>query len=188
MEDLSLHILDIAENSIEAESTEIHIFIEENRKNDLLTLEIRDNGKGMSQKTIQKALDPFFTTKKTRRFGFGLSFLAEASREANGRFSIRSRPGEGTRVLATFQASHFDRKPLGDIAQTLLTLIMGHPEIDICYRHKINHSECVFDTEKIKSQLKGASRNAPEAIRFFKKTIKKELEDLRRKKDGRTNC
>ncbi|UCF78777.1 MAG: ATP-binding protein, partial [Candidatus Eiseniibacteriota bacterium] len=96
MQDLSLHILDVVENSIRAEAGRIEIVIEDDSEKDLLTLEINDDGKGMDQETVKMVLDPFFTTKDTRRFGLGLPLLAESARMANGEFSVTSEPGKGT--------------------------------------------------------------------------------------------
>jgi anti-sigma regulatory factor (Ser/Thr protein kinase) len=182
MEDLSLHILDIAENSIEAHADKIEIKIKENRRKDLLSMEIRDNGKGMDKETVRKALDPFFTTKKTRRFGLGLSLLAEAVKAANGHFSIQSKPGQGTQIQATFQASHIDTKPLGDIVQTLITLIMAHPEINIHYRHQVDRDLYSLDTEEIKAQLNGISITSPEVIKFIRNNLKEGIANIRRQK------
>jgi len=136
MEDLSLHILDIAENSVAARANKIKIQITENTKTDVLSLEIIDNGIGMDEETTKKALDPFYTSKTVRRFGFGLSLLSEATKAANGSFSLESKKGSGTKIRATFQLSHIDRQPLGDMGQTMVTLILGNPEIDFFYVHK----------------------------------------------------
>lgn len=185
MQDLSLHILDVAENSIEAQATTIEIRLEENRRQDLLTLEIIDNGRGMDEKMAREATDPFVTTKKTRRVGLGLPLLAEAARATNGRLDLRSEPGKGTRVRATFQLSHIDLKPLGDIAQTLITLIIGHPEVDIVYTHRVNGSEYQLDTREIKSQLDGIPLHSSEVIKVIKTNIKEGLDQLRRQNESR---
>ncbi len=182
MEDLSLHILDIAENSIEAMADKIEIKIMEDRKKDTLSLEIADNGKGMDEENIKKALDPFFTTKKTRRFGFGLSLLSEAAKAANGSFAIQSKPGQGTKIKATFQASHIDAKPLGDIAQTIITLIIGHPEIELRYHHQVNRSHYSLDTEEIKAHLNGISIASPEVVNFIRTNLKEGIASIRRQK------
>ena len=180
MEDLSLHILDVAENSIKALAHKIEIRIQNHTARDLLILEIIDDGKGMDAETVEKSLDPFFSTKTTRRYGLGLPLLAESARTANGDFSIESRPGKGTRIKATFQASHIDMKPLGDMTQTLVTLIMGHPEVDILFSHHIDQAQYILDTEEIKSHLNGLSIASPEVIRFIKEHIKAGLDNLRR--------
>ncbi len=182
MEDLSLHILDIAENSIEAEAKKIEIKIEENRKKDLLSLEIADDGKGMNKEALKKALDPFVTTKTTRRVGLGLPMLAEAAAAAGGRLTLRSQPGKGTKVKATFRLSHIDIKPLGDMAQTLITMLMGHPEVDLVYSHTVNQQTYSFDTCEIKEQLNGVPINSPEVIKSIRKNIKEGLDRIRRQK------
>jgi signal transduction histidine kinase len=148
MEDLSLHILDIAENSITASAKRIEIRIEEDQAKDLLTIEIKDDGKGMDKQVLKKVLDPFFTTRTTRRVGLGLSLLAQAARETDGNLELDSRNGEGTTVRASFRLSHPDRKPIGDILETIRTLVIGHPEIDFMYEHKKNDSIYRFDTRK----------------------------------------
>jgi len=148
MEDLSLHILDIAENSISSSAGRIEIRIEEDPAKDLLSIEIKDNGKGMDEQTVQKALDPFFTTKPTRKVGLGLSLLAQATRESDGTIELDSRPGRGTTVRATFRTSHPDCKPMGDVYETLRALVAGHPEIDFLFEHKTNGSVYHFDTRE----------------------------------------
>jgi len=148
MEDLSLHILDIAENSINGAAGTIEIIIDEDRDKDLLTIEIKDDGKGMDQKTLKKALDPFFTTRKTRRVGLGLSFLAQAAEESGGKIELKSIPDEGTTAKATFRMSHPDCKPMGDINETIRTLVVAHPEIDFIYEHHKDNSIYRFDTRE----------------------------------------
>ncbi len=148
MEDLSLHILDIAENSISASAKRIEIRIDEDEAKDLLTIEIKDDGKGMDEQTLQKVLDPFFTTRTTRRVGLGLSLLAQAARETDGTIELDSKNGEGTTVKVSFRFSHPDRKPMGDIDETLRTLVVGHAGIDFLYEHKKNNSIYRFDTRE----------------------------------------
>jgi len=174
MEDLSLHILDIVENSVAASANKIEIRIAEDKKEDLLSVEIIDNGIGMDKETQQKALDPFYTTKTVRRFGFGLSLLSEAAKAANGHFSMRSEKGKGTKIKADFQSSHIDRKPLGDIGQTIITLVLGNPEIDLIYVHKKNNHKFYLDTRKIKAQLKEMPINSPDGIRMIRENLKKD--------------
>ena len=148
MEDLSLHILDIAENSITASAKMIGIRIIEDHAKDLLTIEIMDDGKGMDEQSLQKAIDPFFTTRTTRKVGLGLSLLAQATRESDGKIELSSEPGKGTTVKAVFRLSHLDRKPIGDINETIRTLVAGHPEIDFIYEHQKDNSTYRFDTRE----------------------------------------
>jgi signal transduction histidine kinase len=152
MEDLSLHILDIVENSIAAMAKRIEIRIDEDRDKDLVTIEIRDDGKGMDEQTLKKALDPFFTTRTTRRVGLGLSLLAQAARDSEGTFDLSSSPGKGTMVNATFRLSHPDCKPMGDISQTMQVLVMSHPEVDFLYEHKSDSSTYRFDTREVRKE------------------------------------
>ena len=173
MEDLSLHILDIVENSVAARADKIEIRISEDKKKDLLSVEVIDNGIGMDKETRKKAVDPFYTSRTVRRFGFGLPLLSEAAKAANGQFFIKSKKGEGTRIKADFQYSHIDRKPLGDMGQTIITLVIGNPEIDLIYVHKKNSHKYSLDTRKIKAQLKDAPINSPDGIRMIREDLKK---------------
>ena len=142
-------MLDIAENSIEAGASYIQIKIVEDLKKDLLKIEIVDDGKGMDPSIGRKALDPFFTTKTVRKVGLGLSLFQEAARTAGGELVMQSQAGQGTRVTATFQRSHLDRKPLGDMARTMTALIIGHADIRFAYSHRKNSRKCQFDTKDI---------------------------------------
>ena len=146
MEDLSLHILDVAENSIRALATLIQVEIEERPDEDLLVITITDNGNGMATEEVERSLDPFYSTKNGRKVGLGLPFLADAAREAGGELKIVSTPGGGTSVRATFNLSHVDLKPLGDIPATLQTLLRAHPEIDFTFRYTAGGEDVVFDT------------------------------------------
>jgi signal transduction histidine kinase len=148
MEDLSLHILDIAENSISGAAKTIEIIINEDRDKDLLTIEIKDDGKGMDEKTLKKALDPFFTTRKTRKVGLGLSLLAQAAEQSGGKMELNSIPSVGTTVRVTFRMSHPDCKPMGDINETMRMLVVGHPEITFVYEHHKDNSIYRFDTRE----------------------------------------
>ncbi|MCP4201487.1 MAG: ATP-binding protein [bacterium] len=136
MQDLSLHILDVVENSVAASAETIEISIVESTASDLLRLEIRDDGKGMDDEMRRKALDPFFTTRTTRRIGLGLPLLAQAARESGGSLELESAPGKGTTVRAEFQLSHPDRKPLGDMAATLGAILAGRPELDLRFEYE----------------------------------------------------
>jgi len=180
MEDLSLHILDIAENSIEAQAKRIDIRIEENPRLDRMILVLSDDGRGMDKKLRARALDPFVTTKTVRRIGLGLSLLAQAAKAAGGKLTLRSRPGQGTKVRATFELSHVDRKPLGNIAQTLAMLIVAHPDLDIRYSHKSGKKTYIFDTQDLRSQLGGLSLAAPQVVAVIKKTIQEGIQEIRR--------
>ncbi len=149
MEDLSLHILDVAENSIRARASLIQVEIDERPDEDLLVITISDDGNGMASEEVDRALDPFYSTKKGKPVGLGLPLLADAAREAGGELKVVSQPGQGTSVRATFILSHVDLKPIGDIPATLQTLITGHPEIDFVFRYVAEDEAVVFDTREL---------------------------------------
>jgi anti-sigma regulatory factor (Ser/Thr protein kinase) len=171
MEDLSLHILDIAENSITAGAGRIEIKIVEDTGANLLTVEINDNGTGMDGELLEKACDPFYTTRTTRRVGLGIPLLAQSARECNGDFVVRSEKGEGTSIKASFQSDHIDRKPIGDIGQTMIILIMSNPDIDFLLEYRKDDNLYNLDTAEIKKELDGVPINKPEVIRIIKDDI-----------------
>jgi signal transduction histidine kinase len=133
VEDLSLHVLDIAENSIAAGADRVSIHVERDDGEGMLYISIEDNGEGMDRFTMKACRDPFFSTKPGKRVGLGIPLLAQAARESGGSFHISSAPGEGTRIRAGFSLAHPDRKPLGDMEKTVYVLRMTHPEISIEY-------------------------------------------------------
>ncbi len=147
MEDFSLHLLDVAENGLAAGADHIEIRIVEETEKDLMTIEIKDNGSGMDQQALKGALDPFYTTKPNKRVGLGLPLLAQAAREAAGGIDIQTAPGQGTLIRATFQMSHPDIKPLGDVFETLATLAYGHPNVQFSFEHQRDGtSVCCWDS------------------------------------------
>jgi hypothetical protein len=153
MQELSMHILDMAQNSLDAGATRIEIVIVEDLQSDKLTIRITDNGRGMSQDTVAKVLDPFYTTRTTRRVGLGLPLFAAAAQDCGGDLKIESTEGQGTTVVATFQHSHIDRAPLGDIKSTLMSIIMSEHPCDLHYVHQLNGNVFEFDTADIKREL-----------------------------------
>jgi anti-sigma regulatory factor (Ser/Thr protein kinase) len=178
MEDLSLHILDIAENSISAGARNITITLREDAANDLLRVEIADDGSGMSEDVVARAADPFYTTRSTRRVGLGLALLHEAARMANGSLEISSAPGRGTTVKAALQMSHIDRKPLGNMAETVIALIAMHAGVDILYEHTRDGKLIAFDTKEVRNELGGASLNTVEALSVIREYLNQEEESL----------
>jgi len=184
MEDLALHILDIAQNSIEAGATELDIELAEEIAADQFVIEVRDNGPGMDAESLARATDPFFTTRKTRRVGLGLPLLAEAARAAGGRLSIDSKPGAGVRVRATFRHGHIDRAPLGDIETTLMVLVAGHPDLRLRFRHKIGEREFELDSGDLRAALEDAELGSPEGLALLRETIRRGESGLAREAGG----
>lgn len=175
MQDFSLHILDLAENSITARAKRIEISIDEDSSKDLLTIEIRDDGKGMSAELVSRVLDPFVTTRTTRKVGLGLSLFAQAARACNGEVTVSSKPGRGTRLVGTFQASHIDIKPWGSMVDTLITLVVGNPHINFWYRHRKDDFTYTLDTAEIKKELGDVSINHPSVIELLRGDLKDNL-------------
>ena len=174
MQDLSLHILDIAENATEAGATLIEIYISEDKNKDLLQITIKDNGRGMDAAMVKGVKDPFMTTRTTRRVGMGIPLLEQAAKETGGNLQIISEAGKGTEVVATFQESHIDRKPVGDMGATLATLIMGNPDLDFRYYSNLEGEEIEVDTQYIRGELNDSiSINEPAVINLIKDLFKK---------------
>ena len=178
MRELSLHILDIAENSITAAADCIQILVNEARSGNLLTIVIEDNGRGMPAAKIENPADPFITTRTTRRVGLGLSLLEAAARRCDGKLEIDSEAGRGTRVVATFGYNHIDRAPLGDMASTITTLIMGNPRIDFVYTHIIDTNDFILDTRELRAGPADDTFADPVLIHHLSQSIRKSLNQL----------
>jgi signal transduction histidine kinase len=133
MEDLSLHVLDVLENSIRAGARTVSVKLIGEPAGDLLVLEVADDGQGMDEASLARALDPFFTTKRGKRFGLGLSLLAQAAHATGGGLAIVSQPGQGTRIRATFHSGHVDMKPLGDVGETVALMRSAHPDVSFSF-------------------------------------------------------
>jgi len=178
MEDISLHILDIVENSIAAGANRVEIRVIEDTRKDILSVEIRDNGKGMSEEVLENAVDPFYTTRTTRRVGLGLSLLSQSAKEAEGDMTIKSKEDEGTIIYAYFKHSHIDRKPLGNMAETLIVLIAGNPAVDFLYEHKFNNRIYSIDISEIREELGDIPLSSPDVIEAIRKDIQSGLKIL----------
>jgi anti-sigma regulatory factor (Ser/Thr protein kinase) len=179
MIELAHHILDIAENSIRAGAKLIIISVIEDSLKDLLTIEISDDGCGMKEQEIKKVLDPFYTTKTVRRVGLGLPLLADAARMANGKFSLKSKEGKGTKVVGCFRLSHIDRQPMGNIASTMVSLIAGNSAIDFIYNHRHNDWRFDLDTRQIRNEIKDVPINHPQIIKYIRGIIEEGLQDIK---------
>jgi hypothetical protein len=178
LEDISLHILDIAENALKAGATRIEIYVIEDIENDRLQLQILDNGKGMDEQMVQSVTDPFVTTRTERRVGLGLPLLAESARMAGGNIQIKSEPGKVTIIEADFVYSNIDRKPLGDTVRTMMMLIAGNAGVDFYYFHKKNNQSYCLDTEELRKHLEEVPINHPDVIRFIRKDMEEGLKEL----------
>lgn len=177
MRELALHVLDVVENSLRAGASLVEITVEEDSRADTLVITVRDDGEGMDEETLARALDPFFTTKTTRRVGLGLSLFREAARRTGGELEVRSTRGHGTTVVARFGRSHVDRQPLGDMASTVQAALAQNPRVDIVYLHRVDGEEYLFDTRHLRALLEDVPLNAPEVLSLVGSLIR-EKRDL----------
>jgi K+-sensing histidine kinase KdpD len=171
MKDLSLHILDIAQNSVSAGASLIEIKIFENPVEDKYEVTIKDNGKGMNSDTLQKATDPFFTSRTTRNVGLGLPLLKQNAERTGGSFELNSKPDEGTVVEALFGFKHIDRLPLGDIGGVIAILASANPQLDFTYTHQTAEESFSFDTRDVKAELDGLPISNAKVSQFIKEMI-----------------
>lgn len=153
MQELSLHILDIAQNSVSAAAKEIGILISESSSENFLVITIIDDGNGMDKTLLEKVVDPFVTSRMTRKVGLGLSLFKMSAELTGGKFEIKSTLGVGTTVKAEFVREHIDRPPLGDIASTVTTLIQGNPQIRFIFNYRLDNKEFNLNTAEIKEIL-----------------------------------
>ncbi len=180
MKELSLNVLDIAKNSVKAKATLIGVsLIEAGNK---LTLTITDNGYGMKPEVVATVMNPFYTTRTTRKVGMGIPLLMLAAEQTGGEVTITSRheedhPGDhGTVVTATFFTDHIDFTPIGDLVSTMETLIMGSPEIDFTFLHDMNGQTVEMDTRQLREVLGDVPLDAYEVIQWIGQFLREQYE------------
>lgn len=171
MQELSLNVLDVAQNSVRAGATLTEITVDEQPGRDLLTITIADNGCGMTAEQVSRVTDPFFTTRTTRKVGLGVPLLKMAAEMTGGKLAIDSAVGQGTTVTAAFGLGHIDRMPLGDIAATVCSLVQCNPDIDFTYTYRRGGEEFTADTREFRTVLEGVPLSNPEVIGFIRNFI-----------------
>ncbi len=182
MKELSLNILDITENSVKAGATLTEITVEET--SDTLTLTVEDDGCGMSEEVVKSVLNPFYTTRTTRKVGMGLPLLKLAAEQTGGSLEISSKhkdiypDSHGTIVKTVFFKNHIDCAPLGDIVETVKTLIQGHPDTDFLFIHKKNGNKVTLDTRELKVVLEGVPLNTYEVIKWIEEYLKEQYSEI----------
>ena len=180
MKEISLNILDIAENSVKAKATLTEILITE--EGDKLTLTIKDDGCGMDEQTVRSVIDPFYTTRKTRSVGLGIPLLKLACEQTGGALSIESSINEsdhGTTVRAIFFKNHIDFIPLGDVTSSIVTLIQGHPDTDFLFRHTTEGGEVSLDTREIRAVLEDVPLDTYEVICWIRSSIEEQYGEIK---------
>lgn len=179
MRELSLHLLDLLQNAIEAGARTIDISLSEDTVLDRLTIVTADDGRGMDAGLAAQAADPFTTTRTTRRVGLGLALLAAACERCDGHLTIDSAPGQGTTVTARFRLSHIDLAPLGDIAGTLTAVIAANPGIDITYTHSLDQRRFTLSTREMRARLGDVPLSAPEVLRWLREYVATAMANIR---------
>ena len=173
-----MHILDIIQNSVRAEASLVELDINENQKEDLYSITIKDNGCGMSGEVLERVCDPFFTTRTARKVGLGLSLLKQNAEQTGGNMEIWSEEGSGTKLDVCFSLSHIDRPVLGDISGTMVLLVGANPDMDFIYRHSTKKGEYIFDTREIKEVLEEVSVSDSNIMQYLKELIKENLNTI----------
>ena len=185
MRELSLHLLDIAENSISAGASRIVISVREDLVADELWLEVSDNGKGMSPEMVEKVLDPFVTSRTTRKVGLGVPFLKMTSEQTGGSLDIYSEKGVGTEIKAVYKTNHPDCIPLGDLAGYLILLLIANPGINFAFTYEMDEEKFEMSTRELKENGIEELSNA-EMSAAVKEYINENLKELfgQRKKES----
>ena len=179
MKEISLHIMDIVQNSITANAKLIEISLVIDRKKDVISITIKDNGKGMSKEMLANVTSPFVTTRTTRRVGLGLSLFKDAAEGCDGRFEIQSEENVGTRVYASFAYDHIDRMPLGNMPDSVITMLMSFGEAELVYVQRYNEREFVFDSREVKEILgEDSLMNDPDVLNWIRGYVEEGLEEI----------
>jgi anti-sigma regulatory factor (Ser/Thr protein kinase) len=178
--EIALHLLDIVENSVAAGAKRVDLTVREDTANDRLTIVVLDDGKGMDKDLLARVTDPFVTSRTTRKVGLGIPLLKAAAESCNGYLRIDSTPGEGTRLEADFQRSHIDRMPLGDLAGTMLTLLVAFPQVRWVFDYSVGERQFLFDSELIVKELGDIPITEPSILTFVKSVLQQGVETAQR--------
>ncbi|MBS4008885.1 MAG: ATP-binding protein [Clostridium sp.] len=179
MQELSLHILDLIQNSVEAGAKKITLVIKDAPEEDELSIVVTDDGCGMNAEQCANVTSPFCTSRQTRRVGLGLAFLEMAVTQCGGKLRIESSPGYGTEVMAIFSHSHPDRQPMGDIAGTIVSALMGETEVTFEYLHIYKNKKLKISSLKFAEFLGIAFRfDRPEHLSLLEENIREQLQTI----------
>lgn len=175
MKDLSMHIMDILQNSTRAGAKDVTLEVLEDAAANTLTLRFIDNGCGMDAEMVQKVINPFFTTRTTRKVGLGLPLLKQNTEQTGGSLDIQSEVGKGTTVTAVFGLTHLDRPPMGDLAGTVVLTASAYPDIHFIFHYKNNNVDYIFDTDEVNEALDGMSIQEPEIIQYLIEMVRENM-------------
>lgn len=171
MQELSLNVLDIAQNSVRAKASLVTILVTEKNADHFLEISIADDGCGMTPEQVARVMDPFFTTRTTRKVGLGIPFFKLSAESTGGSFDIQSELGKGTVTTARYHTDHIDMLPIGDMNATILSLISMNPQMDFVYRRSLDNNSFTLDTRELKAVLEDVPLDSPEVIQFIKETL-----------------
>ena len=171
LNELSLHVLDLARNALDAAARRIDIEIDETEGLSRMRMRIADDGVGMEKALLERVTDPFVTTSTTRPVGMGIPLAKMAAEATGGTFDVRSRSGEGTEVLATFNRTHIDCVPVGDMAATVATLVQGARHTEIRYVRRTHRGQFTFDTARLREELGDCSLQIPDVLKWIRKYV-----------------
>lgn len=175
-----MHIIDIVQNSISAGASRVVLSVDENPDADLLTIVIKDDGKGMTREQVSRLSDPFFTSRTTRKVGMGVPLLIQTARQSGGDVRIESAPGRGTSVTATFGYSNIDRPPLGDVANALMLTVASHPEMDFTFHYRYGSAEYDFDTSDVREVFGDDAVRNLTVLKNIEEMIKDNIREIRK--------
>jgi anti-sigma regulatory factor (Ser/Thr protein kinase) len=179
VKEIALHVLDIAENSVTAGAKQVNILVQEDVAKDQLLLVVEDDGRGMDEDLLKRVVDPFVTTRTTRKVGLGIPLLKAAAEACNGYLKMRSSPGKGTRIEVSFQRSHIDRMPLGDLAGTMLALVVGFAGVRWLFTYRANGTQFEFDSQPIRGELGEVPITEPSVLAFVRELLEKGVNHVR---------
>ncbi len=176
MDEISLNILDIAYNSIRAHATKIDIYIFESHVKNIIDITIKDNGDGMNQETVDKVSNPFYTTRTTRKVGLGIPLFKQNAELTGGYLHITSQIHKGTCVDVRFVKDHIDTPAIGNMIETMITLIQANEYIDYFFKYQTDQHQFILDTKEMKEILGDVKINEPEVLLWIKDYMKEGLE------------
>ncbi|MBN1859203.1 sensor histidine kinase [Candidatus Bipolaricaulota bacterium] len=167
IEELDMHILDLVQNAMTAQSSRIDITLDRDTFVDVLKLQVRDNGRGMDEQTRHRVERGFYSTKCPKCVGLGIPLLRETAEHCDGTFSLRSHSGEGTTITATFRASHIDLPPFGNLEATFLDIVATSGHTRVCIDYRDDGHSFKLDTQQIREMLGDVPMQHPDVIRFL---------------------
>jgi len=177
MKDLSMHIMDIAQNSVRAKARLVHIAILE--KGEDLIIHVEDDGTGMDAETVAKVTDPFYTSRTTRKVGLGIPLIKQNAEQTDGKLDLTSELGKGTILRAIFGRYHIDRPPMGDLPGTMAMLISGNPQLDFEFHYEKDGETFSLDSREVKEILGDVDIRLPKVANFLKQMIDENLKEIK---------